>query len=258
MFIVHSALLCYYSPFFHDVLEEGGVTIKARIESRMLRREWRWESESDTVRLGADGLGDKEKVQVDVRVKLPGEAVRQLVLHKDQVGDVGPSAVAAFVDWLYNRFAGFTLDGATHMKYSSTDLIKLWVFAGKTGAAACQNHCIEGIDLIGTQTGAVGTAMIGWVYENTKGMQSQDKLKRLLLDHCAWKLDLMWIVAGGLSDESTMPREALVHLLALAMTMMGSNHTPMTALAPFEQLEWRKAYYWIEDDVRENWVGLGH
>lgn len=30
VFTVHSALLCYYSSFFHDVLEEGGVTIKAR------------------------------------------------------------------------------------------------------------------------------------------------------------------------------------------------------------------------------------
>lgn len=186
MFTVHSAILCYYSPFFYNILEEGRVTTKARIGSRMLRCEWRWESEVDIARMEEDGLGDKQqKVQVDVRIKFPGDIVHHLVLSKDHVGDVGASAVAAFVDWLYNGSAGFAFDANAHMKYSSTEIIKLWVFAGNIGVPACQNHCIEGVNLICTQTGSVNTTMIAWVYENTRGMQSQEKLKRLLLDHCA-------------------------------------------------------------------------
>jgi hypothetical protein len=96
---VHSELLCYYSPYFHDILDGGGVSAKARVGSKMLRREWRWESESDVDSMEGNGYGDAEdKVEVDVRIKFPGDLVRQIVLHKDEIGDVGPRAMAAFVD----------------------------------------------------------------------------------------------------------------------------------------------------------------
>ena len=253
VFTVHSQLLCYYSPYFNDILDRGGVTSKARVRSKMLRREWRWENESDLETMEGTGYGDKEeKVQVDVRIKLPGDPVRHIILNKDEIGDVCPRAVAAFVDWLYKGFAGFTYDDVPHIKYSSTELIKLWVFAGKIGVPACQNDCIEGIELVRRHTNVVNTRIIGWVYENTKGMEGGDKLKRLLLDQCSWKLDGLWILAGGLNDESSIPREAVVRLLGSVMALAQSNVNIMTAQPPFALLEWRKSLYWIEDNMKHN------
>jgi hypothetical protein len=133
------------------------------------------------------------------------------------------------------------------MKYTSSDLIKLWVFAGKIGVPACQNHCIEGIELLRRQTNTINTAMLGWVYDNTHGMPSGDKLKTLLLDQCSWKLDGMWVLAGGLGDELGVPREALVHLLGRVMVMMQSDVKVVIDEPPFAKLEWRKHFYWIED-----------
>lgn len=251
IFTVHSELLCYYSPYFYAMLDGGGVTTKARVRSKMLRREWRWEHEGDVATMEGNEFGDEDgKVQVDVRVKLPGDRVRHIMLDKEEVGDVGPRAIAAFVDWLYNGFAGFTFDKSTHMKYSSTELVKLWVFAGKIGVPACQNHCIEGIELLRYQTNTINTRMIGWVYENTKGMQFADKLTTLLIDHCCWKLDGMWILAGGFGNELEVPREAVIHILGRVMALTQSDVNIMHHSPPFESLEWRKRFYWIEDHVK--------
>jgi hypothetical protein len=93
-------------------------------------------------------------------------------------------------DWLYNGFAGFTYDDVLRIKYSSTEFVKLWEFAGKIGLPACQNHCIEGIELLHRQTNIINTRISDCVYESTKGMKGEDKLKRLLLDQCSWKLDV--------------------------------------------------------------------
>lgn len=253
IFTVHSELLCYYSPFFNAMLDGGGVTTKARVHSKMLRREWRWEHEGDVETMEGNGYGDAEgKVQINVRVKFPGDGVRHIVLYKEEVGDVGPRAVAAFVDWLYNGFAGFTFDKFAHMKYSSTELTKLWVFAGKIGVSACQNHCIEGIELLRYQTNTINTGILGWVYENTKGMQFGEKLRTLLIDHCSWKLDGMWILAGGFGSENEVPREAVIHILGRVMVLVQSKANVMVDLPPFTRVEWRKRFYWIEDYVPPN------
>lgn len=251
LFTVHSKLLCYYSPYFHNILDRGGVTSTAQVRSKMLRREWRWEMENDMASFGSDT--EEKKVQVDVRIKLPGDPVRQVVLNKGEIGDVGPRAVAAFIDWLYKGFLGFTSgNNFAHMKYTSGELIRLWVFAGHIGVPACQNDCIEGITLLHHQTNTVNTGMIGWIYENARGMKHEDKLKRLLLDQCVWKIDGMLILAGGLGDEKCVPREALIHLFGRVMAMMQANVQVTTEQPPFALLEWRKSLYWIEDNVQQS------
>lgn len=250
LFTVHTKLLCYYSPHFHSILDKGGVMAKAQVRPKMLRREWRWELEGDMDTFGSDS--EENKVPVDVRIKLPGDPIRQVVLNKGEIGDVGPRAVAAFVDWLYKGFMGFTSNDFGRMKYTSSELIQLWVFAGHIGVPACQNDCIEGIEFIRQQTNTVNTGMIAWIYENTRGVKHEEKLKRLLLDQCVWKIDGALTLAGGLGDEKCVPREALVHLFGRVMTMMQSNVSIWAQPPPFSQLEWRKSLYWIEDYVQQN------
>lgn len=253
VFTVHSDLLSYYSPHFHKTLNGGGVTAKALIRSKMLRREWRWERNCDIESMEGNGYGDEEgKVQVDVRIKLPGASVRNIDLSTDEVGDIGARSVAAFIDWLYKGFAGFTFDNYAHMKYSSTELIKLWVLAGKLGVPACQNHCIEGIELLRFQTGSINTGMIGWVYGSTKGMRGNEKLKKLLVDQCAWRLHGPFIMGGGLGDDFGVPRDAIIHILGRVMLMAQSNVNFATDAPPFARIEWRKHLYWIEDSAYEN------
>lgn len=250
---IHADLLCYYSPYFHKMINHGLVTVKALVRSDMLYREWRWVLAADIDSMECNGCCDKDgKVQVDVRIKLPGKnEFRRIDLDKKEVGDIGDQVLRAFIDWLYKGFAGFTFDGYGHMKYHSSDIIKLWVFAGKVGIPACQNHCIEAIQLLHGQTGEINTGMLRWVYENTDGMRHNEKLKRLLIDHCTWGLPGMWILNGGLGDDLGVPREAVIHILGRVLFMAQSSVNILEAAPPFHILEWRKALYWIEDNGEE-------
>jgi hypothetical protein len=246
-FVVHSDLLCYYSPYFHDKLgDQNAVIAKARIRSKMLRREWRWEHENDVDTMEGNGYGDIEgKIQIDVRIKFPG-AVRQLHLDQDELGEVSLNVFAAFIDWLYKGFAGFGINRATQMHYDALTLIKLWVLAGKLGVPACQNNCIEGIELLRLKTNSIQPTALGWVYENTKEYQGECKLKKLLIDQCAWVLNGNWILSSGLLGEVQVPRQALVDILGRMRLMLTAGVKP-TDEPPFARLDWRKRLYWIED-----------
>ena len=70
------------------------------VKSGMLRREWRWESEDDLGSIDCVGFGEKDKVEVDVTIKLPpGGPLRAITLNKAEVGGVTRMVFAAFVDW---------------------------------------------------------------------------------------------------------------------------------------------------------------
>jgi hypothetical protein len=161
-FSVHADLLCFYSPFFNHILQDGGVLTKATIRSKMLRREWRWEDSADIETMATDIDGTTE---VDVRIKLPGEHIRRVHLDNDVFGGPSPIRVfAAFVDWLYKGYHGFTVDWSPYLKYDSDTLIQLWVFAGTIGVPACQNHVIEALEAIRHTTSTINTTMLGWVW----------------------------------------------------------------------------------------------
>lgn len=145
---------------------------------------------------------------------------------------------AGFVDWLYHGFAGFHLFPASLNPLGPTSLIQLYVFAGKAGIPALQNDCIEGIEWWRRQTGTAQLGDIAWVYEYTT---ASSKLRKLLIDQCAWTVDRNW---GAEDAEGDFPRAALVDLLREMHLLFRSNARFGIDKAPFSSLEWRQIRYW--------------
>jgi hypothetical protein len=103
-FTLHRDLLCYYSPYFRDLLaslddKDVQTEKKAMIQAHMLHREWRWGDAADVVKnMEVEGPGNADgKVEVTVKVKLP-ETVRDVRLDTAKVGDVTRMVFAAFVE----------------------------------------------------------------------------------------------------------------------------------------------------------------
>jgi hypothetical protein len=67
-FVIHRDLLCYYSPYFRAMFpkkNKEALFRKARVKSKMLRREWRWEKAQDIETMEGVGWGDLDgKVEV--------------------------------------------------------------------------------------------------------------------------------------------------------------------------------------------------
>jgi len=185
---------------------------------------------------------------VEVRIKLP-EAVRQIRLDINVFGHVSHSVFSAFVHWLYRGYDSFGLDGVSEIQVDATTLIQLWVFAGKVGAPVCQNHCIEGIESWRQNSDIIQTSALGWVYENIKGSLSECRLKRLLIDQCAWKIDAQWIMSENMNSEESLPRDVLRDIVG-AMRLMLNSGVDTTMDPPFIRPEWRKKLYWVPVDDR--------
>jgi hypothetical protein len=159
---------------------------------------------------------------------------------------------ATFLDWLYNGYAGFGLEPPVERKIGAATLIQVWVFAGKIGIPACQNDCVEGIEWWRNSTDMVQVAEVEWLYDNTEEFAPGEcKLRKLLIDHCAWQL-------GGVSEvEESFPRAALVDLLGEMKALFRSGASITVHEPPFSSLEWRKASYYmpveerVEEDTRE-------
>ena len=244
LFTLHTDLIRYYSPYFSNIFSRNeAISSKARIRSKMLRREWRWENKSDIETMEGNGFGDEEgKIEVEVRIKLPA-AMRQIRLNTREVGPVSHPVFAAFVDWLYKGFPGC-------MMYDAETLIQLWVFAGKIGIPELQNDCIENIEFQRTKTNVIQTSALGWVYNNTENYKEGCKLKKLLIDQCAWKLDGNWIACDGM-DEESFPRQALVDMVAKMRLLLDERKTGEAIRPePFSTLELRKKNYWVPVERR--------
>ena len=146
---------------------------------------------------------------------------------------------------MYRGFDGFGLDPYSDRQIDASTLIQLWVFAGKVGVPACQNDCIEGIEMWRQNSGIVQTEELSWVYENTKEYTlDQCKLKKLLIDQCAWKLDGDWVTSGELSTEEQFPRMAMVDMMAQMRHLLTSGAYTLGG-PPFARLEWRRSLYWL-------------
>jgi hypothetical protein len=277
-FPVHRDLLCFYSPYFRSILFDkevpdskvyDGKVVNAKIRTKDLRREWRWEDKENVEEVMA--TDSDEMMNIKVLIKLPdlsceprsvahattsavksktnvSEAIHELKLDFDQVGIVPRAVFAAFVNWLYHGYAGFGLHLplASHAAFDATTLIQLWVFAGRIGVRECQNHCIEGIEWWRMTTNIIHTAMLRWVYDNTEDYaEGECGLRALLIDQCAWKLDGTWLVAEvkGVKNHEQFPRQALVDMVS-RMRVILNEHVP----PPFENSEMRQEAYWVEVD----------
>lgn len=94
-------------------------------------------------------------------------------------------------------------------------------------------------------SGTIQTAELGWVYKNTKDYKPGDcKLKKLLIDQCAWKLDGDWVASGELNAEESFPRLALVDTLAQMRLLVNGGGDKLRE-PPFARLEWRRKLYWM-------------
>ena len=210
----------------------------------------------------------EEKMDVDVVIKLPcvvrglqpnasekedgvtetklSDAVRELRLDTEELGDVPRTVFAAFVNWLYHGYPGFGLFHplSDHVSFDAVTLIQLWVFAGRIGVLECQNHCIEGIEWWRMTSNIIQTSMLAWIYENTEEYHNEDcGLRSLLIDQCAWKLDGKWLLSDrdGVQNEEQFPREALVDLVSRMRVILNEDVRP-----PFLYSETRKNSYWIQ------------
>ena len=250
-FTMHRDLLSFYSPYFRGIFKDRDevVTKKSTIRVEMHKREWRWEDKENVEPIiwlaegELKGDEDKNKIEVDVRVKIP-EAVREIRLNTSELGEVSRIVFAAFVNWLYHGYAGFGLNGVADKQMDAVTLIQLWVFAGRIGVPECQNHCIEGIEWWRQTSNIIQTSMLRWVYDNTMEYVPQKcPLRSLLIDQCAWKLDGTWLLSeiDGRKNEEQFPREALVDLVSRMRVVLNEGMAP-----PFLNSECRKRAYWIE------------
>lgn len=95
-------------------------------------------------------------------------------------------------------------------------------------------------------SGTIQTAELGWVYENTKEYKQGDcKLRKLMVDQCAWLLDGSWIAGEEMSSEQSFPRLALLDLVGEMRLLLNSGVNPTRDQPPFSTLERRKNLYWI-------------
>jgi hypothetical protein len=134
--------------------------------------------------------------------------------------------------------------------YDAETLIQLWVFAGKIGIPELQNDCIENIEFQRTKTNVIQTSALGWVYNHTEDCKDECKLKKLLIDQCAWKLDSNWIACDGM-DEESFPRQALVDMVAKMRLLLDERKTGEAIKPePFSTLELRKKNYWVPVEKR--------
>jgi hypothetical protein len=167
---------------------------------------------------------------------------------------------------LYRGFDGFGLDPHSERQADASTLIQLWVFAGKIGVPACQNDCIEGIEMWRQNSGIIQTGDIKWVYENMKGNEGKGKgerelsgVKKLLIDQCAWKLDGGWIAGEEMESEESFPRLALRDLVGEMRLLLNAGVNTSYDEPPFSRLEWRKKLYWVPSKrehmrgVKEDW-----
>lgn len=158
--------------------------------------------------------------------------------NKTQFGPVRREVFGAFVDWLYNGYAGFGLNDepTNNHQVDCGTLIELWVFAGRAGVPACQNACIEGIEMWRQNCSTIHTSALAYVFANTTDYDKNDcGLKQLLVDQCAWMIDMEWIESVG---EDQFPRVAMVAVIRRIRELLntGADHRKR----PFESLEMRK------------------
>lgn len=199
----------------------------------------------------------EQKMDVDVVIKFPDVGVKEVKLDTEELGDVGRTVFAAFVNWLYHGYAGFGLFHPLHehQHFDAVTLIYLWVFAGRTGVSECQNHCIEGIEWWRMTTNIIQTSMLSYIYKNTVEYEAQEcPLRSLLIDQCAWKLDGNWLLGEneGTKNEQQFPREALVDLVSRMRVVLNEEMRP-----PFWNSEMRKEVYWIQVEDRRVCEVLG-
>jgi len=212
----------------------------------MLRREWRWENASDVETMEGPEFGDLDnKIEIEVRINLPS-ATRKIRPDTKYLGPVHPLVFAAFVEWLYHGFAGFGLNNNSLHQVDATTLIQLWVFAGKVGVKACQNACLEGIELWRQNSNTIQTCDLSWIYENAEGGYEECRLKRLLIDQCAWRLDAGWVLGSGMDTDEDFPRQALVDLVGAMRLLLDGGKKIDLDEAPFLRLESRKKLYWLQ------------
>lgn len=102
----------------------------------------------------------------------------------------------------------------------------------------------------------IQTSALAWVYENTKEYKRGEcKLKKLLIDQCAWKLDGSWIASNEMDAEASFPRSALLDVMAQMRSLLNSS-AKILGGAPFARLDWRRKLYWMPLDEKIDAKGL--
>jgi hypothetical protein len=236
-FLVHTNLLCYFSPYFGSFFGKGEPKVfDAEVQPCNYTHELDFESNEEG-KPQRDG-----KVAVAIKVNIPTSKVQQGFRLSDTLGDVKQSVFALFVDWLYlgpGKFEPKDVNMANEL------LIRLWVLAGRLGIPSCQNDCIAAIEDNRKRNLTIGTRMIGWVYNNTREYgKNKCGLKNLLIDQCALAWDKTWFLAGMQQSGSAeqFPTESLFDIIARMKFLLQASG--------FEECSWvispRSRRYWIE------------
>jgi hypothetical protein len=127
-------------------------------------------------------------------------------------------------------------------------LIELWVLAGRLGVPGCQNDCILAIERERKKTNVIETAMIRWVYENTREYKRGGcGLRNLLIDQCAWVLDEKWLLGTleGKANAGQFPRECLIDIVARLRVLLREG---IKGSEPLVDIEERKGgNYWVNE-----------
>jgi len=178
-FLVHTKLLCHFSPFFHSIF--------AKKEPRVFTKDIKslnYNNELDFDRSADEQVKEEDRIEVKIKVNMPTTTAYHSFRLPNTLGDVKHVEFAAFIDWLYLGYE--KLEQMDDQRV----LIRLWVLAGRLGIPSCQNDCISAIEHNRKRSRTISTSMIGWVYANTANYgKNKCGLRNMLIDQCALALD---------------------------------------------------------------------
>lgn len=208
-FLVHSQLLCHFSPYFRTVFGERMPKVfTTEVKAFNYNNELDFDRNEKGISL------EEGSVELAIKVNLPTARTQQAFRLPELFGDVKHAVFATFIDWLYLGHGKFEPKDES---MADQTLIMLWVLAGRFGIPSCQNDCIVAIEGYRKRNRTIATSMLGWVYSNTRDYpMGQCGLKNLLIDQCALTLDEKWLVEGmeqrGFAEQ--FPTECLVDIIA--------------------------------------------
>lgn len=104
-------------------------------------------------------------MELAIRIKLPANSIYRTISLPTGLDIVDADTFKLFVDWVY-----YTTNGpaASNMKIDARSAAKLWILAGRLGVPACQNALIVALEHLRKKSGITQTAMLRWIYQNTR------------------------------------------------------------------------------------------